>query len=102
MKKRTETAKAVLVMLIRGYKRFLSPLLPPSCRYVPTCSEYAHEAIARYGGLHGSAMALLRLLRCHPFARGGFDPVPLPDTALTRGGQRHTATVVRCSAANHD
>lgn len=97
-----QTVKAVLVTLVRGYKRFLSPVFPPACRYVPTCSEYAEEAIARYGGLRGLTMALLRLLRCHPFVRGGFDPVPLPDTALTRGGRRRTPRMVRCSAANHD
>jgi uncharacterized protein len=85
---RNETATAVLVRLIGIYKRFLSPLLPPSCRFVPTCSEYAQEAIAGYGAVRGSAIALWRLLRCHPLAPGGFDPIPLTDTCLTRGGQR--------------
>jgi putative membrane protein insertion efficiency factor len=62
--------------LLRGYKWAISPLLPPSCRYVPTCSEYAMEAVARYGVLRGSWMAAARLLRCHPFVKGGYDPVP--------------------------
>jgi putative membrane protein insertion efficiency factor len=62
--------------LLRGYKWAISPLLPPSCRYVPTCSEYAMEAVARYGVLRGSWMAAGRLLRCHPFVKGGYDPVP--------------------------
>lgn len=67
--------KAVLVHLLRGYKRWISPMLPVACRYVPTCSEYAIEAIYVHGALRGSALALGRLLRCHPFVRGGYDPV---------------------------
>jgi uncharacterized protein len=58
------------------YKRFVSPLLPRACRFEPTCSVYAREAIARYGVGKGSVMAVSRLLRCHPFHKGGFDPVP--------------------------
>lgn len=72
-----ERAQSLALSLLRGYKRFLSPLLPPACRYVPTCSEYAMEAVDRYGVLHGGWMAMCRILRCHPLARGGFDPVPL-------------------------
>jgi putative membrane protein insertion efficiency factor len=62
--------------LLDLYKRFVSPLLPPACRFSPTCSVYAREAIARYGLGRGAALAVKRLLRCHPFHRGGFDPVP--------------------------
>lgn len=62
--------------LIRGYKRFVSPMMPPSCRYYPTCSAYGYEAIGRYGILRGGRMAVWRVLRCNPFGRGGFDPVP--------------------------
>ncbi|MEO8435125.1 MAG: membrane protein insertion efficiency factor YidD [Pyrinomonadaceae bacterium] len=67
--------KTVLVALLRTYKAVVSPLLPPSCRFVPTCSEYASEAIQRYGALRGSFMGLRRLFRCHPFNPGGYDPV---------------------------
>jgi uncharacterized protein len=62
--------------LLLFYKRLISPLLPASCRYVPTCSEYAAEAVARHGAVHGVALAIWRLLRCNPLARGGYDPVP--------------------------
>jgi len=62
--------------MLRAYKRFISPMLPAGCRFVPTCSEYAAEAIAQHGAVRGGCMALARLLRCHPFARGGHDPVP--------------------------
>jgi putative membrane protein insertion efficiency factor len=72
--------KAVLVQLLKGYKRWISPLLPVACRYVPSCSEYAMEAISVHGVVRGSALALGRLLRCHPFVRGGYDPVPRPDS----------------------
>lgn len=69
--------KTLVLMLLRGYRRLLSPLLPASCRYTPTCSDYAMEAVERYGALRGGAKAAARVLRCHPLARGGFDPVPL-------------------------
>jgi len=64
------------VALLDAYKRFLSPLLPRACRFEPTCSVYAREAIARYGLGRGGALALRRLFRCHPFHPGGLDPVP--------------------------
>jgi uncharacterized protein len=68
-------ARFIALQLLRGYKWAISPWLPPACRYVPTCSEYALEAVERHGALCGGWMALTRLLRCHPFARGGYDPV---------------------------
>jgi uncharacterized protein len=68
-------AKFVLLQLLRAYKWGVSPILPPACRYLPTCSEYAMEAIERYGAVHGGWTALTRILRCHPFARAGYDPV---------------------------
>ncbi len=61
---------------LRVYKRWLSPLLPRACRFEPTCSVYAREAIERYGLTRGIALAVRRLARCHPFHRGGLDPVP--------------------------
>ena len=70
-----QRARSFVLCLLRAYKWALSPLLPPACRYVPTCSEYAMEAVDRYGVLRGGGMALRRVLRCHPFVRGGYDPV---------------------------
>ncbi|MFZ0062969.1 MAG: membrane protein insertion efficiency factor YidD [Pyrinomonadaceae bacterium] len=67
--------KTILISILRFYKLAVSPLLPPSCRFVPTCSEFAMEAIARHGALRGSFLAVRRLARCHPFTRGGYDPV---------------------------
>ena len=66
----------MLIILIRFYRAFISPLKPPSCRFVPTCSEYALEAVEAYGACRGGWMALRRILRCHPFHAGGYDPVP--------------------------
>lgn len=85
-------AKLAALELLKAYKWAISPLLPPACRYVPTCSEYAIEAVERYGVLRGGGMALLRLLRCHPFARGGHDPVLwTPATKEPAGGHCHRA-----------
>jgi uncharacterized protein len=66
---------SVALALLRFYKRWISPAFPPSCRYLPTCSEYAMEAVERYGVLRGGTMAVWRVLRCHPLAKGGLDPV---------------------------
>lgn len=66
----------VLIRLVQGYRRYISPLLPDSCIYSPTCSEYALEALRKYGAARGSLLAARRILRCHPFHRGGYDPVP--------------------------
>lgn len=68
--------KYICVLLIRFYQMFISPLTPPSCRFYPTCSQYALEAISRFGVLKGGWLAIRRLLKCHPFHRGGYDPVP--------------------------
>ncbi len=71
----SQSARAA-VRALGLYKRFVSPLLPPACRFQPTCSEFAREAIAKHGLGRGGRLALLRLLRCHPFHPGGPDPVP--------------------------
>jgi uncharacterized protein len=67
--------RTLAIFILRIYKYTLSPLLPPSCRFTPTCSEYAAEAISKYGFWKGSALSMRRLLRCHPFCTGGYDPV---------------------------
>ena len=68
--------KRLLLLLVQFYRSCISPLTLPSCRYYPTCSAYAMEAIERYGAWRGGWLALRRILRCHPFHRGGYDPVP--------------------------
>jgi putative membrane protein insertion efficiency factor len=65
-----------LLLVIAGYKRFISPLLPRSCRFYPSCSTYAAEAIERHGPARGMLLAVRRILRCHPLHPGGYDPVP--------------------------
>lgn len=68
--------KKIVLALIRFYQRFISPALPPSCRYTPTCSHYAYTAIERYGLVRGGWMGIKRILRCNPWHPGGYDPVP--------------------------
>ena len=84
--------KQLLQLGLRFYKRAISPMLPHSCRFVPTCSEYAMEAVERHGAARGVLLAAWRVLRCHPFARAGYDPVPshgrgeiAADSALYQG-----------------
>jgi hypothetical protein len=77
---------AALSATVRGYQLLVSPFLPPACRFLPTCSEYAVEAIERYGAGRGVVLALLRLARCHPWGGSGYDPVPEP------GSLRRTQT----------
>lgn len=67
--------RVILISILKLYKTVISPWLPPSCRFDPTCSEYAREAIERHGAVRGGWMGLRRLLRCHPFHPGGYDPV---------------------------
>jgi len=78
--------KILLIWLIRGYRMFISPLFPPSCRFQPTCSQYGIQAIERFGPIRGSWMTIRRILRCHPFHPGGYDPVPEVDSC---GCEKH-------------
>jgi putative membrane protein insertion efficiency factor len=75
--------RGLVLGLIRSYQLALSPLLPPACRFSPSCSQYSFEAVARYGLWKGGGLAIRRLLRCHPFHPGGYDPVPLESNADT-------------------
>ena len=68
--------KKIIISMIRGYQRFISPLTGPHCKYTPTCSQYAVVAVVKYGAVKGMILACKRILRCHPFAEGGYDPVP--------------------------
>lgn len=68
--------KALLLLLIRAYRTLISPLFPPTCRFQPTCSQYALTAVERFGPIKGSWLAVRRITRCHPFHPGGYDPVP--------------------------
>jgi len=68
--------KTILKFFIKIYRKFISPLKPPCCRFSPTCSEYAFQAIDRFGAIRGSLLAIWRVLRCNPFCKGGYDPVP--------------------------
>ncbi|MBQ7352628.1 MAG: membrane protein insertion efficiency factor YidD [Clostridia bacterium] len=68
--------KKIFTLPIKAYKKFISPVLPKACRFTPTCSEYAIEAIERFGVVRGSMLASYRIMRCNPFSKGGYDPVP--------------------------
>ena len=76
MKKLSSLPKRFLLWLIRFYRVSISPLHKPCCRFIPTCSQYAFEAITKYGALKGGWLTVRRLLRCHPLCKGGYDPVP--------------------------
>lgn len=69
--------KHILIGLIKIYKSAISPLFPNTCRFHPTCSSYAMEAIAKYGAIKGTYLSVIRISKCHPFHKGGFDPVPI-------------------------
>lgn len=68
--------KKIILRMIRFYQRYISPMSPPSCRFYPTCSQYAIEAVEEHGASKGSYLAIRRILKCHPLHKGGFDPVP--------------------------
>ena len=77
--------KKLCIMLVKIYRKYISPLKPPCCRFEPTCSQYALEAFEEWGFFRGFYLTLMRILRCHPFCRGGFDPVP-----INKRKRRHT------------
>ncbi len=87
--------RAVLVFLIRCYQRCLSPMIPPCCRFEPTCSNYAIEAIRKKGVLKGLLLAAWRLLRCNPWCKGGYDPVERPQACGTPNVEHRTSNVER-------
>ena len=76
-------ARAIVIRILRLYKSFISPLLPSACRFYPSCSEYAMQAVEARGVLRGSVLALWRLARCQPFTKGGYDPVPHEEQRIT-------------------
>ena len=76
IRQRNSAVRTALVLLVRGYQVAISPLLPASCRYYPSCSAYAIEALERHGAIRGGWLAIRRIARCHPFKPGGYDPVP--------------------------
>lgn len=84
--------KFLLIGLIRGYQLMISPYFPPSCRYHPTCSSYAIEALQQHGAFRGSWLTLKRILRCHPWSEGGYDPVPGSDTPSDNTTPEHNPT----------
>ncbi|ACZ00498.1 protein of unknown function DUF37 [Thermomonospora curvata DSM 43183] len=81
---RISLAARLLILLVRGYRRFLSPLLGQQCRFYPTCSAYSLEALRMHGALRGGWLTVRRIGRCHPFHRGGYDPVPPPKGGTAR------------------
>ena len=90
---RLSAAARLLVAVITGYRRFVSPLLMPHCRFVPSCSAYAIDAIRLHGALRGSWLAARRLSRCHPFHAGGIDPVPAAGQTAPAPGEGRTLSM---------
>jgi putative membrane protein insertion efficiency factor len=84
----------LITWLLQLYKRLISPFLPASCRFVPSCSEYAAEAVAKHGPLRGTGLAMWRLFRCNPFSRGGYDPVPAAKKAARPEHQAASARII--------
>lgn len=95
-------ASGILRGLVRGYQLVISPVLPPSCKYTPTCSHYALDALRVHGPLKGTMLAVWRVLRCNPFSHGGYDPVPGTDADHDiRSGRRPRPCSGACADASH-
>ena len=77
--------KKILILLIRFYQKFISPMFPAKCRFYPTCSQYTLEAIKEYGAIKGTYLVIKRILKCHPFHEGGYDPVPKKENKNSEG-----------------
>ena len=77
--------KKILILLIRFYQKFISPMFPAKCRFYPTCSQYTLEAVKEHGAIKGTYLGLKRLLQCHPFHEGGYDPVPKRENKNSEG-----------------
>jgi hypothetical protein len=96
--------KAIMLAAIRIYRRWISPILPGSCRFAPTCSTYAHQALERHGAWKGALLTARRLLRCHPFHPGGYDPVPdiLRETEKRGNGEAEIRLIGQLVAGEKD
>ena len=77
--------KKILILLIRFYQKFISPMFPAKCRFYPTCSQYTLEAIKEHGAIKGTYLGIRRILKCHPFHEGGYDPVPKKENKKSEG-----------------
>ena len=77
--------KKIFILFIRFYQKFISPLFPAKCRYYPTCSQYTLEAIQEYGAIKGTYLGIKRILKCHPFHEGGYDPIPKRENKNSEG-----------------
>ena len=77
--------KKILILLIRFYQKFISPMFPAKCRFYPTCSQYTLEAVKEHGAIKGTYLGIKRILKCHPFHEGGYDPIPKRENKNTEG-----------------
>jgi uncharacterized protein len=92
--------KSLLLLTLSAYKKFFSPWLPNACRFVPTCSEYAEEAVQRHGVFYGAVLSVWRMIRCNPFSKGGLDLVPLGHFVSRKGPQSQSAVCSHLAQSN--
>ena len=86
--------KKILILLIRFYQKFISPMFPAKCRFYPTCSQYTLEAIKEYGAMKGTYLGIKRILKCHPFHEGGYDPIPKRENKNSEGKKEEWAIFI--------